>query len=178
MKDMNAIFAGFGGQGILFMGKAVAYAGLLQGKEVTWMPSYGPEMRGGTANCTVRLSDEPIDSPIIQTPNTLVVMNLPSYEQFIGRLSLGGIVVVDSFLVGKQVERTDVEAHYLPATKLAVEQGLDSLANLILMGKLMALTEFCTLDIMKKTIEAIVPAPKSYLVEKNIEAVLLGMNYQ
>lgn len=177
MRDMNAVLAGFGGQGILFMGKVIAYAGLYDDKQVSWLPSYGPEMRGGTANCSVCISDEPICSPLVNTPNALIVMNLPSYEKFIDKVVPGGVVIVDSTLVNAKCERTDIDVHYVPATALAEEHGLKGLANIVLMGKLMALTGFCTKETMEKTISKIVPPRKQHLVAKNMEAVSLGAEY-
>ncbi len=176
MKDMNSILAGFGGQGILFMGKVIAYAGLIDGKEVSWLPSYGPEMRGGTANCSVCISDEPVCSPLVNNPNVLIVMNLPSYEKFINSVVPGGIVIIDSALVAKKVERDDISAYYVPATKLAEEKGLKGLANIILMGKMLGLTQFCSMETMQKTIEKVVPPRKQHLIPKNMEAIELGMN--
>ncbi len=176
MKDMNSILAGFGGQGILFMGKVIAYAGLIDGKEVSWLPSYGPEMRGGTANCSVCISDEPICSPLVSNPNVLIVMNLPSYEKFIDTVIPGGIVIIDSTLVDRTVQRDDISAYYVPATRLADETGLKGLANIILMGKMLGLTNFCSMETMKKTIEKIVPPRKQHLVPKNMEAIELGLN--
>lgn len=176
MKDMNSILAGFGGQGILFMGKVIAYAGLIDGKEVSWLPSYGPEMRGGTANCSVCISDEAICSPLVNSPNVLIVMNLPSYEKFIGTVVPGGIAIIDSTLVSKKVERNDISAYYVPATRLADEKGLQGLANIILMGKMLALTNFCSMETMQKTIEKIVPSRKQHLIPKNMEAIELGMD--
>ena len=136
MRDMNAILAGFGGQGILFMGKVIAYAGLYDDKQVSWLPSYGPEMRGGTANCSVCISDEQICSPLVNTPNALIVMNLPSFDKFIDKVVPGGTVIVDSALIEKKTDRTDIDVHYVPATAMAEENGLKGLANIILMGKL------------------------------------------
>ena len=176
MKDMNSILAGFGGQGILFMGKVIAYAGLIDGKEVSWLPSYGPEMRGGTANCSVCISDEPICSPLVSNPNVLIVMNLPSYEKFIDTVIPGGIVIIDSTLVDRTVQRDDISAYYVPATRLADETGLKGLANIILMGKMLGLTNFCSMETMKKTIEKIVPPRKQHLVPQNMEAIELGLN--
>ncbi len=176
MKDMNSVLAGFGGQGILFMGKVIAYAGLIDGKEVSWLPSYGPEMRGGTANCSVCISDEPICSPLVSNPNVLIVMNLPSYEKFIDTVVPGGIVIIDSTLVDKKVVRDDISAYYVSATGLAEEKGLKGLANIILMGKMLQLTNFCSKETMQKTIEKIVPPRKQHLVPKNMEAIELGMN--
>lgn len=177
MRDMNAILAGFGGQGILFMGKVVAYAGLYDDKQVSWLPSYGPEMRGGTANCSVCISDEQICSPLVNTPNALIVMNLPSFDKFINQVMPGGTVIVDSALIEKKTDRTDIDVHYVPATALAEEHGLKGLANIILMGKLMATTNFCTMETMEKTLQKIIPARKQHLVAKNMDAVRLGAEY-
>ena len=177
MRDMNAILAGFGGQGILFMGKVIAYAGLYDDKQVSWLPSYGPEMRGGTANCSVCISDEQICSPLVITPNALIVMNLPSFDKFIDKVVPGGTVIVDSALIEKKTDRTDIDVHYVPATAMAEENGLKGLANIILMGKLMATTSFCTIETMEKTLQKIVPAKKQHLVAKNMEAVRLGAEY-
>ncbi|HZJ77516.1 MAG TPA: 2-oxoacid:acceptor oxidoreductase family protein [Clostridia bacterium] len=176
MSDMNSILAGFGGQGILFMGKVIAYAGLFDNKEVSWLPSYGPEMRGGTANCSVCISDEQICSPLVNDPNVLIAMNLPSFNKFIDSVVPGGVVIVDSTLVNKEVERKDVSAHYVPATQLAEDNGLKGLANIILMGKLLKLTSFCSMDTLKKTFENIVPPKKRHLIEKNLQAIEIGMN--
>lgn len=177
MRDMNAVLAGFGGQGILFMGKVIAYAGLYDDKQVSWLPSYGPEMRGGTANCSVCISDELICSPLVNTPNALIVMNLPSFDKFIDKVVPGGIVIVDSSLIEKKSNRTDIDVHYVPATAMAEEHGLKGLANIILMGKLMALTDFCTMETMEKTLLKIVSPKKQHLVAKNMEAVRLGAEY-
>ena len=101
-KDLNLLLAGFGGQGVLFAGKVIAYSGLLEGKEISWLPSYGPEMRGGTANCSVCISDNPIGSPLVVTPNVFIAMNLPSFDRFINDVQPGGVVLVDSFLIPKK----------------------------------------------------------------------------
>lgn len=176
MKDLNVILAGFGGQGILFLGKAIAYAGMLQGREVTWLPSYGPEMRGGTADCSVRISDEGIDSPVILAPDAQVVMNLPSFEKYIPMAAPGSMALVESSLIDKKVEREDITVYYVPATALAEENGLSGLANIIMLGKLMTVTDFCTQEEMQTTIEKIVPPRKAHLVEKNMLAIRLGAN--
>ena len=118
-KDYNVLMAGFGGQGILFAGKVIAYAALLENKELSWIPSYGPEMRGGTANCSICISDEPIGSPLVVSPNVFIAMNLPSLDKFVGAVQSEGTVVIDSFLINKKVERSDITTFYIPATKLA-----------------------------------------------------------
>ena len=177
MKDLNAILAGFGGQGILFMGKVIAYSGLIDEKEVSWLPSYGPEMRGGTANCSVCISDDPICSPLVINPNVLIAMNLPSLDKFINDVQPGGIVIIDSTLVPKKVERDDVTVVYIPATEMAEKNSLKGLANIILIGKLMQMTNFCSMEIMEKTIQKVVPPRKQHLVEPNMKAIKLGAEF-
>jgi 2-oxoglutarate ferredoxin oxidoreductase subunit gamma len=174
MKELNSILAGFGGQGILFMGKAIAYAGLLEGREVSWLPSYGPEMRGGTANCSVCVSDEQIGCPLVTAPDALIVMNRPSFEKFVPTVKPGGVIIVESSIIDAKVERGDVSVHYVPATALAEKHGLKGLANLILTGCLLAATDFCKMDTMALVMEKIVPARKAHLVPKNVEALKLG----
>ncbi|MFY9198124.1 MAG: 2-oxoacid:acceptor oxidoreductase family protein [Acutalibacteraceae bacterium] len=178
MQEFNSILAGFGGQGILFMGKAIAYAGLIDGKEVSWLPSYGPEMRGGTANCSVCISEEDICSPLVTNPNVLIAMNLPSFDKFIDTVVPGGTVIIDSTLVSKKVDRTDVNVSYIPATEIAESKGLKGLANIILIGKLLEQTNFCSYETIEKTINEVVPARKKNLIPKNMEAINIGMNYK
>lgn len=117
MKDLNIVFAGFGGQGILFAGKVVAYAGLIEGRELSWLPSYGPEMRGGTANCSICLSDEPIGSPLVTNPNVLIAMNRPSLDKFVNEVEPGGTILLDSSLIDERVERDDVTGFLCPGIK-------------------------------------------------------------
>ena len=128
------LLAGFGGQGILFSGKFLAYDGLLEDREVSWLPSYGPEMRGGTCNCSIILSDTKIGSPIVSNPNVLVAMNLPSLDKFEASAVPGAKIFVDSSLIDRKVNREDVEAYYIPATKMASDEGLSGLANMIMIG--------------------------------------------
>lgn len=175
MDELRIKLAGFGGQGILFLGKVMAYAGLTEGREVSWLPSYGPEMRGGTANCSVCISDEPIGSPLVIQQNVLIAMNLPSYEKFIDMTEKGGIALIDSSLIDKKTDRTDISAFYVPATELATKNDMKGLANMIMLGKLLAETHFCSEDSVKKAIERSVPKSKQHLVEVNFRAVHLGM---
>ena len=144
------LLAGFGGQGILFMGKMLAYFGLYENKEVSWLPSYGPEMRGGTCNCSVCVSDDPIGSLLVDTPNTLIVMNTPSYDKFIGSVVPGGTVIIDSTLVDAKCDRTDINVYYVPATALANEHDMKGLANIILVGKLLKETNLTSMETVKK----------------------------
>jgi len=175
-RDFNMVLAGFGGQGILFAGKVIAYGGLNDGKEISWLPSYGPEMRGGTANCSVCISDKTIGSPLVVTPDVLIALNLPSFEKFIDAVKPGGTVIIDSFLINKKVEREDVNVFYVPATKLAEENGIKGLANIILVGKLFKETGFCTEEALYKAIEKCVPARKANMLEFNKKALEIGMN--
>lgn len=175
MKNYNMIFAGFGGQGVLFAGKVVAYAGLIDNHEISWLPSYGPEMRGGTANCSVCISEEAIGSPLVTAPNVLVAMNLPSLDKFIDTVEPGGIVIIDSSLIDKKVERTDVKTFYVPASSLAEDNGVKGLANIILVGKLFQETGFCSADTLDKAIQKCVPARKAEMLDFNRKAVKIGM---
>jgi len=172
----NMILAGFGGQGVLFAAKVIAYAGLIDEKEVSWLPSYGPEMRGGTANCSVCVSDEPIGSPLVTAPSILIAMNLPSYDKFIDTVEPDGLVILDSYLIDKKVERTDVKAFYVSATQMAEENGMKGLANIILLGKLFEETKFCSEESLQKAITKSVPPSKAHLIELNMKAIELGRN--
>lgn len=172
----NIIFAGFGGQGVLFSGKVAAYAGLIDGREVSWLPSYGPEMRGGTANCSVCISDKPIGSPLVTSPDILVAMNGPSCDRFIGTVVPGGKVFTDSSLVAVKCGRDDITIYEIPATKLAGEEHLSGIANIILLGKLLMETNFTTYKSIEAAIHKCVPVRKSALLEHNIRAIKLGMS--
>jgi len=146
MCSQEVIFAGFGGQGILSMGKYLAYAGMEANLNVSWLPSYGPEMRGGTANCNVILTDAPIGSPIIIRATSLVVMNRPSLEKFEPLLEPGGLLIIDSDLIHRPVERTDVEVVRIPAQTVAERIGSKKAANMILLGALVQRTGMISLQ--------------------------------
>lgn len=175
MEEMRIVFAGFGGQGLLFAGKVVAYAGLIEDREVSWLPSYGPEMRGGTANCSVTVSDEPIGSPLIMDPNNLIAMNQPSLIKFENDVTPGGRIFVDTSLVNRLPERTDVEVFALEATNMAEDAKLKGLANIVLVGKLLKETGFCSPETIEAAIRKAVPPRKAALIEKNLQALKLGM---
>ena len=174
MKDLNIVFAGFGGQGILFAGKVVAYAGLIEGRELSWLPSYGPEMRGGTANCSICLSDEPIGSPLVTNPNVLIAMNRPSLDKFVNEVEPGGTILLDSSLIDERVERDDVTVFYVPASKLAEENGLKGLANIILVGKLRKELAFCTEETLDKALQKCIPARKADMLGFHRKALEIG----
>ena len=169
MKTTQILIAGFGGQGVLFAGKFLAYKGLVQDKQVSWLPSYGPEMRGGTANCSVVLSDTPVGSPIITAPDVLVAMNLPSLQKFVNTVVPGGKIFVDSTLLE--------EVFYVPATQMAKEAGFATLANMILMGKVIKETEAVRFDNNRETLESFIPAKKAKLIDINCQALQAGYDF-
>ena len=170
------LLAGFGGQGVLCAGKILAYCGLMDEKELSWLPSYGPEMRGGTANCSVCISDDPIGSPLVLTPDILIAMNQPSFDKFIGAVKPGGKVFADSTLIDTACDRTDIEVYTIPSTQMADDNELKGGSNIILLGKLIKETGLFTLDTMKKGIEKVVPPSKAHLIANNFKAIELGMN--
>lgn len=178
MADYQITIAGFGGQGLLFAGKVLAYAGLLEGRELSWLPSYGPEMRGGTANCNVILSDSPVGSPIVQNPNILMVMNGPSLDKYEKDITPNGMAFVDSALITRKLERTDVKACYVPASQLAVEMGVPTLANMILLGALVRSTGCVKVENLENALRKTVPAKKSDLIDLNLKALKIGMEYK
>ena len=177
MKTTQILIAGFGGQGVLFAGKFLAYKGLVQDKQVSWLPSYGPEMRGGTANCSVIISDMPVGSPIITNPDALVAMNLPSLQKFVDSVVPGGKIFIDSTLIDAKVERTDVEVFYIPATQMAKDAGFATLANMILAGKVLKETDTVSFDGNKETLESFIPAKKAGLIDINCKALQAGYDY-
>lgn len=175
-KDLNIILSGFGGQGLLFAGKVIANAGLIENREISWLPSYGPEMRGGTANCSVCLADDPIGSPLVTEPDALIAMNQPSAEKFLPKVVKGGIMLVDSTMTAQIPERDDVHVIPIPATQLAEDSGVKGGANIILLGKLWAETQFCSRETLDKALDKTVPAKHRDLLEDNKKALQLGIS--
>jgi 2-oxoglutarate ferredoxin oxidoreductase subunit gamma len=173
MKE-EIIIAGFGGQGVLSMGKILAYSGLMEDKEVTWMPAYGPEQRGGTANVTVIVSDEPVSSPILSSYDTAIVLNQPSLEKFENDVVPGGIIIVDSSIIDKKVARKDVTTIYIPASEIAENAGIKGAANMVILGKLFKETKFCTPENLDKGLQKTIPARKMDLLDKNRLCIKLG----
>ena len=171
------LIAGFGGQGILFSGKFLAYEGLLEGKELSWLPSYGPEMRGGTANCSVILSDTKVGSPIVLNPDVLIAMNGPSLDKYENETVSGGKIFIDSSLITRKVERSDVDAYYIPATKMASDEGLTGLANMIILGHAIAKAKLIPHENIEAAMKKLVPPKKQHLLEPNLRAIELGYNY-
>ncbi len=147
--EKSFVFAGFGGQGVILAGKLLAQAGADHGLHVTWLPSYGPEMRGGTANCTVVLSDEPIGSPVVDNPTVLLAMNLPSLDRFEKTVAEGGTILVNSSLIGRPIERNDVQVHTVPANDIAVSLGNSKAANMVALGAVIKATGTVPLELIK-----------------------------
>lgn len=176
MATTEILLAGFGGQGVLFAGKILAYCGLMDNKELSWLPSYGPEMRGGTANCSVCISDEQIGSPLVLTPDILIAMNQPSFDKFVTDVKPGGKVFYDSTLIDCECTRTDIELYAIPSSQLADDNELKGGSNIILLGKLIKESGIFTLDTMKKAIEKVVPPSKAHLISNNFRAIEIGMN--
>ncbi len=172
------LLAGFGGQGILFSGKFLAYDGLIEDRQVSWLPSYGPEMRGGTCNCSVILSDTQIGSPIVSNPDILIAMNLPSLDKFENEAVAGAKIFVDSSLIDRKVAREDVEAYYIPATKMASDEGLSGLANMIMIGYMIKKAGVMPYENVEKVMAKVVPAKKQDKLALNIKAVELGYNFE
>ncbi len=177
MATTKILIAGFGGQGILFSGKALAFTGLKADKQISWLPSYGPEMRGGTASCSVTVSDEQIGSPIVEKPDVLIAMNLPSLERYINATEKGGVVIYDSSLINECKQVDEVKTVGIPATKMANENALDGLANMIILGKLLKETNLFTLEQVKNSLKEMIPAKKAHLLDKNVSAIELGYNF-
>ena len=178
MKTTQILIAGFGCQGILFAGKFLAYKGLLEDLQVSWLPSYGPEMRGGTANCNVILSDDPVGSPIVTEPDVLIAMNLPSLKKYENTVVPGGQIYIDSTLISAKVERDDVQVFYIPATQMAKDAGVSTLANMIIMGHVLQNNSELSFDGTEVTVKKLVPAKKAELVELNMKALEAGRDYK
>ena len=177
MKTTQILIAGFGGQGILFAGKFLAYKGLMENMQVSWLPSYGPEMRGGTANCNVIVSDLPIGSPIVTAPDVLIAMNLPSLQKYIDTVVPGGQVYLDSSLIDTKIEREDVTVFPIPATQMAKENGIDSLANMIIVGHLLQNHPDLSFEGTNDVVQQLVPPKKAALLDLNRKALSLGKEY-
>lgn len=177
MAYTQILIAGFGGQGVLFAGKVLAYKGLEEQKQISWLPSYGPEMRGGTANCSVIISDTPVGSPIVSIPDILIVMNLPSFDKYEGAVKAGGKVFVDSSLIERKAERTDIDAYYIPASTMARELGIPTLANMIIVGKVIRETGVVDMEGLRDALSKTVSAKHQDLIEANLKAIEAGYNY-
>ncbi len=177
MSTTKFLLSGFGGQGILFAGKFLAYKGLTDNMQVSWLPSYGPEMRGGTASCGIILSDEPVGSPIVANPDVLVAMNLPSFDRYESSVISGGKIFIDSTLIERDAVRDDVDVYSIPATQLANDNGFPTLANMIIMGKILAVLGQFDIDGMRATLSKVISAKRADMLETNLRALQLGAEY-
>jgi 2-oxoglutarate ferredoxin oxidoreductase subunit gamma len=169
------IIAGFGGQGVLSMGKILAYSGLMEGKEVSWMPSYGPEQRGGTANVTVILSDEPISSPILNEYDIAIILNQPSMDKFESKVKKGGILIYDSYGIHKPITRSDIEIYRINAMDTAAELNMQKTFNMLVLGGLLKIAPMITLENAMKGLKKTLPERHYSLLPVNEEAIKKGM---
>lgn len=168
------IMAGFGGQGIMSMGQLLTYAGMLENKHVAWIPSYGPEMRGGTANCGVTISDRDISSPVVFEPTAAVIMNRPSLDKFEPAVKAGGIILINSSLIDKKVKRTDIKAYYIPANELAEELGNSRVSGMVILGALIELTKAVSFDSVEESLKKVLPEYRYNLIPLNRKALDKG----
>jgi len=170
------LLAGFGGQGVMFIGKVLTYAGMLSGLEVCWIPSYGPEMRGGTANCSVIISAEEIHSPVIEFADAGIVLNQPSYEKFLSRIKPGGTLVVNSSIIKLEQRRDDIVIAEIPASDIANDLGNSSLANMVCLGALLPSLTMVDMSSVEKAMNAVVGKKKPELFDLNVAAVKKGLD--
>ena len=173
--ENKVICAGFGGQGVMSMGQLLAYAGMIEDKHVSWLPSYGPEMRGGTANCGVTVSDEEIGSPIITNDADIaIVMNLPSLIKFEKDVKPGGKIFINSSLIEKKVERTDIEVYYIDANKIAADIGNIKAANLVMLGAVLKSTPIVDIESILEAFKKVFGPSKEKFIPQNREALVKG----
>ena len=173
MVERN-IFAGFGGQGVLLMGQLLAAAGMKEGKNTSWIPSYGPEMRGGTANCSVMLSEQEIDSPLVTRPTSLIVMNRPSLEKFEDAVVPGGSIFVNSSMIDIKVKRTDVNAYYVACTEIATELGNPKVSNMVMLGAYIGKSHCVDIETVLEALLETLGERKAKLIPLNREALKRG----
>lgn len=175
MLNEKVICAGFGGQGVMSMGQLLTYAGMVEDKQVSWLPSYGPEMRGGTANCNVIVADSLIGSPIITDDATCaIVMNLPSLDKFEADIQANGRLLINSSLIEKKASRDDVQAYYIPANEIALELGNARVANMVMLGAYIELTKAVEVESLHKALQKVFGGKKAHLIEINEKALERG----
>ena len=177
MEETSIIISGFGGQGTLFAGQVLAYASMDNGFHVTWIPSYGPEMRGGTANCTVIVSENPIGSPLVRTPDVVLALNLPSVNKYEYLVVDDGVLVANSSLYNKEIERKGIQSLLIPANNIAEELGMARLVNMIMMGAMLAMKPILPLDAVKEALEEHIPERHKKTLPINYEAMDRGFEF-
>ncbi len=177
MNETSIIISGFGGQGTLFSGQVLAYAAMDNGLEVTWIPSYGPEMRGGTAHCTVIVSEEAIGSPLVRKPDVVLALNLPSVDKYEKLMPEGGVLVANSSLFNREITRKDIVSLLIPANQIAERIGMARLANMIMVGAMVALKPILPLDAVKKALEEHIPERHKKTLPMNYSAMDEGFEF-
>ena len=175
--ETSIVISGFGGQGALFAGQLLTYAGMDAGKHVTWIPSYGPEMRGGTAHCVVIISDEPVGSPVVAYPDVAIVFNLPSFHKYEPLVKPGGLLIVNSSLVDQRSSRTDIDTIYIPANEMAEEWGTSKMLNIVMVGAMLSARPVLSLEAVEEALKAHLPANKKHLVERNLQVIRQGFQF-
>lgn len=171
----EVIMAGFGGQGVMAMGKNLVEAGVEEGKEVTWVPSYGPEMRGGTSNCSVIISDNRIGSPVVEHPTEAIVMNRPSLLKFEPSVKPGGSLFINSSTIHEQATREDIKVYYVPCDEIAAELGNSKVSNMVMLGAYIGATEAVQVSTIESMIKKLFDGGKAHLIPLNIQALHKGM---
>jgi len=172
--QQEVIIAGFGGQGVLFAGQLLAYTAMDLGKDVTWIPSYGPEMRGGTANCTVVISDQEIGSPFVMNPTAVLAMNLPSLDKYEDLVKTGGVLVVNTSMVNRKVDREDITVVSIPANDIAEALGSKRAVNMVMLGALLGNLDILPLEALEASLEAHLPERHKKFLAGNLEALRQG----
>jgi 2-oxoglutarate ferredoxin oxidoreductase subunit gamma len=171
------ILSGFGGQGIMFAGQIISYAAMDAGKQVTWIPSYGPEMRGGTANCTVVIADEEIGSPVVKNPDAVLAMNLPSLDKYEPMIKPGGVLIVNESMVDRKAKRTDIKVVFVPCNEIAEQIGNPRLANMVAIGALLTALPVLSVADLDAALNAHMPGRHKHLLPKNLEAINKGAEH-
>lgn len=175
--ETSIIIAGFGGQGVLFAGQMLAYAGMDNGRFVTWFPSYGPEMRGGTANCTVMVSDQPIGAPVTPAPDIVLALNQPSFAKYVEKVKTGGLLLVNGDLVQAETTRSDIELVLLPASQIAKDCGVAQVMNMAMVGGMLAKRPFLPITAVQQAMHRHLPAHKAKLLAANTKALAAGYDH-
>ncbi len=175
MMEHRLIAAGFGGQGVMLFGQLVASAGMIENKNVTWLPSYGPEMRGGTANCTVVVSDEPVASPVVDTPSEIAIFNIPSLLKFEPTLEEGGVLVMNTSMIDREPSRKDITVIKVPANEVADELGVLKAQNMVMLGAYIETTKAVNVESILKALEKKMTGKKAQFLDVNKRAIEKGM---
>jgi 2-oxoglutarate ferredoxin oxidoreductase subunit gamma len=175
--ETSIIISGFGGQGTLFAGQVLTYAALDYGKHCTWIPSYGPEMRGGTAHCTVIISDQEIGSPIVRNPDAVLAMNLPSLDKYEYLVKENGTIVANKSLINREIDREEINALLIPGNEIAEELGNMRVTNMVMIGALLKQTDVLPLEVVKKSLEEHIPERNRKFLPQNFEALDKGAEF-